>query len=196
HKGLVNHTLEQCEMLKKYYNRVAHHDEDKKKDAGDKGGDDEFPPVENAFFIFGGATTNMTSRQRKRERREVFSVTRATPSYLDWSKDTISFGREDHPDYVPHLGRYPLVVDPIIGNTRFSKVLMDGGSSLNIMYAHTLELMGIGLDKLCPSKIASGRTTVPPNIFAHDIAKPSIDLKDPAEPGPSNAEPPGGNPLT
>ena len=78
--------------------------------------------MENAFFIFGGPTTNMTSRQRKRER---------------W---------EDHPDYVPHPGRYPLVVDPIIGNTRFSKVLMDGGSSLNIMYAHTLELMGIGLN--------------------------------------------------
>src|SRR6185312_12811202 len=114
HKGPVNHTLEQCEMLKKYYNRVVHHDEDKKKDAGDKGGDDEFPPVENAFFIFGGATTNMTSRQCKRERREVFSVTKATPSYLDWSKDTITFGREDHPDYVPHPGRYPLVVDPII----------------------------------------------------------------------------------
>ena len=29
---------------------------------------------------------------------------------------------------------------------------MDGGSSLNIMYAPTLELMGIGLDKLRPSK--------------------------------------------
>ena len=41
-------------------------------------------------------------------------------------------------------------MDPIIGNTRFSKVLMDGGSSLNILYAHTLELMGIGLDKLRP----------------------------------------------
>ena len=44
------------------------------------------------------------------------------------------------------------------------------------------------------AKIASGWTTVPPNIFARDIAKPSVDLKDPAEPGPSNAEPPGGNP--
>ena len=84
----------------------------------------------------------MTSRQRKRERREVFSITKATPSYLDWSEDTISFGREDHPDYVPHPGWYPLIVDPIIGNTRFSKVLMDGGSSLNIMYAHTLSSWG------------------------------------------------------
>ena len=35
HKGPVNHTLEQCEMLKKYYNRIAYRDEDKKKDAGD-----------------------------------------------------------------------------------------------------------------------------------------------------------------
>ena len=52
HKGSVNHTLEQCEMLRKYYNHIAHHDEDKNKDTGDKGGDDEFPPVENAFFIF------------------------------------------------------------------------------------------------------------------------------------------------
>ena len=70
-----------------------HSNEDKKKEAGDKGGDDEFPLVENAFFIFEGSTTNMTSQQRKRERREVFSVTKAMPSYLDWSKDTISFGR-------------------------------------------------------------------------------------------------------
>ena len=43
HKGSVNHTLEQCEMLRKYYNRIAHRDEDKKEEAGDKGGDDEFP---------------------------------------------------------------------------------------------------------------------------------------------------------
>jgi hypothetical protein len=28
---------------------------------------------------------------------------------------------------------------------------MDGGSSLNILYAHTLKLMGIGLDQLRPS---------------------------------------------
>jgi hypothetical protein len=28
------------------------------------------------------------------------------------------------------------------------------------------------------------------------MAKPSVDFKDPVEPGPSNAEPPGGNPST
>jgi hypothetical protein len=49
----------------------------------------------------------------------------------------------DHPNFVPSPGRYPLVVDPIIGNVRLSKVLMDGGSSLNIIYAETLELLGV-----------------------------------------------------
>jgi hypothetical protein len=43
------------------------------------------------------------------------------------------------------------VVDPVIRNARFSKVLMDGGSNLNILYAHTLRLLGIGLDRLWPS---------------------------------------------
>jgi len=54
HKGLVNHTLEQCEMLCKYYNRVANRDEDKKKDAGDKDGDGGFASVENTFFTLEG----------------------------------------------------------------------------------------------------------------------------------------------
>jgi hypothetical protein len=52
---------------------------------------------------------------------------------------------------MPNPGQYPLVVDPVIGNARFSKVVMGGGNSLNILYAHTLRLLGIGLDQLWPS---------------------------------------------
>ena len=44
------------------------------------------------------------------------------------------------------------------------------------------------------AKITSGRTTVPPNIFARDITKPSVNFKDPEELGPSTAEPSDGNP--
>ena len=36
------------------------------------------------------------------------------------------------------------MVDPIIGMKWRSKVLMDGGSGLNIMYAETLDARGIG----------------------------------------------------
>jgi hypothetical protein len=57
---------------------------------------------------------------------------------------TITFDRDDHLDYVPNPRKYPLVVDPIVGNMHLTKVLMDEGSSLNIIYAYTLDLLGAG----------------------------------------------------
>jgi hypothetical protein len=67
---------------------------------------------------------------------------------------------------VPSLGRYSLVVNPIIGNVRPSKVLMDGGSSLNIIYAETLELLGVDRSEVRASAapfhgIAPGRRILP-----------------------------------
>jgi hypothetical protein len=93
----------------------------------------------------------MSNSQRKRERHEALAAEKAPPSFLDWSEDAITFSHEDHPNRIPNPGQYPLMVDPVIRNARLSKVLMDGGSSLNILYAHTLRLMGIGLDQLRPS---------------------------------------------
>jgi hypothetical protein len=49
---------------------------------------------------------------------------------------------------VPSPGRYSLVVDPVIGNARLTKVLMDGGSNLNIIYAETLRLLEIDLSTI------------------------------------------------
>jgi hypothetical protein len=125
HKTPVSHTLEQCDMLKKFYGRAAAKEAEAKKDGGD-GDAGGFPAVENVFLIFGGPTVDMSTRQRKRERHEVLAAEKAPPSFLDWSEDAITFSREDHPNRIPNPGQYPLVVDPIIGNARFSKVLMDG----------------------------------------------------------------------
>jgi hypothetical protein len=137
HKTPVNHTLEQCDLLKRFYGRAAAKDTEAKKDGGD-GDAGGFPAVENVFLIFGGPIVDMSSRQRKRERHEVLAAEKAPPSFLDWSEDAITFSREDHPNRIPNPGQYSLVVDPVIGNARFLKVLMDGGSSLNILYAHML----------------------------------------------------------
>jgi hypothetical protein len=150
HKTPVNHTLEQCDLLKRYYSHAATKDGEAKKDGGD-GDAGGLPAVENVFLIFGGPTVDMSNSQHKREWHEVFAAEKAPPSFLDCSEDAITFSREDHPNRIPNPGQYPLVVDPVIENSRFSKVLMDGGSSLNILYAHTLCLLGIGLDQLRPS---------------------------------------------
>jgi hypothetical protein len=99
-------------------------------------------------MIYGGQVANASARHRKQEHREVCSVKVATPVYLDWSDKTITFDQDDHLDCVPSPGRYPLVVDPVIGNARLTKVLMDGCSSLNIIYAETLGLLGIDLSTI------------------------------------------------
>ena len=79
---------------------------------------------------------------------------------------TITFDQEDHPNHVPHPGCYPLVDSPIMGTTCLTKVLMDRGSSLNILYANTFDKMGIPWRSLCPSKalfygIMSGKEVIP-----------------------------------
>jgi hypothetical protein len=150
HKTPVNHTLEQCDMLKKYYSRAAAKEGEAKKDGGD-GDAGGFPAMENVFLIFGGPTVDMSNSQRKREWHEVLAAEKEPPSFLDWSEDAITFSREDHPNHIPNPGQYLLVIDPVTGNARFSKVLMDGGSSVNILYAQTLRLLGIALDQLRPS---------------------------------------------
>jgi hypothetical protein len=72
----------------------------------------------------------------------------AMPAFLQWSRSPITFDWTDHPDSIPHPGRYPLMVDPIVGMKRLTKVLMGGGSGLNILYIETLDAMGINRSRI------------------------------------------------
>jgi hypothetical protein len=138
-------------MLRRYFHKAGPpaeggkgHDNDKKE--GHKA--EEFPEVHDCFMIYGGQVAKASARHRKKERREVCSVKVAAPVYLDWSDKPITFDQGDHPDRVLSPGKYPLIVDPVIGNVRLTKVLMDGGSSLNIIYAETLGLLRIDLSTI------------------------------------------------
>jgi hypothetical protein len=149
HQGPVKHTLEECVMLRRYFHKTgppAEGGKDNDKKEGDKA--EEFAEVHGCFMIYGGRVANASARHRKQEHREVCSVKVAALVYLDWFDKPITFDQGDHPDCVPSPGKYPLVVDPIIGNTRLTKVLMNGGSSLNIIYAETLGLLEIDLSTI------------------------------------------------
>jgi hypothetical protein len=151
HQGPVKRTLEECALLRRHFHKAGPPAEggkalgDAKKEDHKAG---EFPEVRDCFMIYGGQVANASARHHKQERREVYSVKVAAPVYLDWSDKPITFDQADHPDHVPSPGKYPLVVDPIIGNVRLTKVLMDGGSSLNIIYAETLGLLRIDLSSV------------------------------------------------
>jgi hypothetical protein len=145
HQGPVKHTLEECVMLRRYFHKAGPPAEDGEGQGNNKEGgkEEEFLEVHNCFMIYGEQVVNASARHRKQERWEVCLVKVAAPVYLDWSDKPITFDQGDHPDFVPSPGMYPLVVNPIISNVRLSKVLMDRGSSLNIIYDETLELLGV-----------------------------------------------------
>jgi hypothetical protein len=79
------------------------------------------------------------------------------PQYMHWSEAAITWGREDHPLLMPSLGEYALVLDPIVcSNThtcRFSRVLIEGGSSINLLYQSSMEKLGIPVAQLKPSRL-------------------------------------------
>jgi hypothetical protein len=65
----------------------------------------------------------------------------------------ISFSRDDHWISFSEPGKFPLVLDSVVAEVRLTKVLIDGGSGLNLIFASTLRKMGLDFtDMLVPSK--------------------------------------------
>jgi hypothetical protein len=102
-------------------------------------------------MIFGGSPARPSRRREKLIWCEVFNTDVTKPSYLKWSEVLITFDRKDHPDNVPQPGSYPLVLTPLFKSRRVHKVLMDGGRGINVLYASTLDEMGIPRSALRPS---------------------------------------------
>ena len=87
--------------------------------------------------------THIPKRERKRALRDVYAVEPAAPKFNPWSSFPITFDRRDHPTSISHGDSAALVLDPIIDGFHLTRVLMDGGSSLNLLYQDTVRKMGI-----------------------------------------------------
>ena len=78
---------------------------------------------------------------------EVNAVVPPVHQYLNWSEKAITWDREDQSELLPSPGSYALVLDPLLVSDkwtcRFSRVLIDGGSNLNLLYRDTMEKLGI-----------------------------------------------------
>ena len=98
-----------------------------------------------------GIRRHLDQTQHKVRYREACTAETGVPSFLSWSKSPITFNQRDHPSYVMRPGHYPLIVDPIVHKKRLTKLLMDGGSGLNILYVDTLDAMRIPRSELRPA---------------------------------------------
>jgi hypothetical protein len=104
---------------------------------------EDFPKPTRCLMIFGGAEAYDDKRCIKITHQEVHAADPTIPRYLRWSEFLIVFDRRDQLNIISHPRAYPLVIEPVVGSKRLTKVLMEGGSDLNIMYIETFNRLGI-----------------------------------------------------
>jgi hypothetical protein len=69
----------------------------------------------------------------------------AVPTPLRWSEVPITFSRADQWTSFSELGWFPLVLKPVVTGSRLNKVLIDGGSGLNVLFTKTLKKMKLDI---------------------------------------------------
>ena len=169
----ANHTNRDCWVFKQAGKLNAEN-----KDKGPHSNDEEeprqpntegqkrFPPQVRAVNMI--YATHIPKRERKRALRDVYALEPVTPKFNPWSSCPITFDRRDHPTSFHHGGFAALVLYPITDGFHLTRVLMDGGSILN--------LCKMGVD---PSRIKPTKTTfkgVIPGVEAHCTGSVTLEV--------------------
>ena len=98
--------------------------------------------------IFRGLTAAKSRRDRKLTACRVLAIniedSITNPSYGPWSEVPITFSRADQWVDIPYTGHFLLILDATIKKVLFRKVLIDGGSALNLLFVGALKELGLG----------------------------------------------------
>ena len=158
---MSNHTTENCRVLKSIYtHQQAPDTSDKPNNAGEqrnKDNDDEdadprhkyVKPTDRVHTIIRGRVSIETKQECKLLARACLNVfcgannLIADPWLPPWSHRKISFSRKDQWVAIPEPGRFPLVLNPCINKVQFDRVLIDGGSSIDILFKNSLAALKI-----------------------------------------------------
>jgi hypothetical protein len=119
---------------------APHNKKGKKK--ADQGNDDFQEPDKTVNVFFGGLPNR---RSQKSTRREVLSIELAVLTPLRWSEVPVTFSRVDTWTSFFEPGRFPLILKPVVVGSRLNKVLIDGGSGLNVLFTKTLKKMNLDI---------------------------------------------------
>jgi hypothetical protein len=142
-----NHITGDCRIFIDQYTRKGKNndkEEDNKKKNKDNTEDKRFQQLKGTVVvIFSGVSGFRSKHQDKLDLRSIMAAEPAVPRYLNWSQYPIQFSREDQWTRVRNVGLYPLVLDTTIAEMQITKVLIDGGAGLNIIFLEMLRKMGL-----------------------------------------------------
>jgi hypothetical protein len=158
-----NHTTEQCYQLRRALKDTLEprHPHDKKgKKKTDEGNGDFQEPDKMVNVLFGGLPNR---RAQKATRREVMSIETAVPTPLRWSEVPINFSRADQWTSFSEPRRLPLVLKPVVAGSKLNKVLINGGSGLNVLFTKTLKKMKLDITLMLTKSTSPFYGIVPEN---------------------------------
>jgi hypothetical protein len=158
-----NHTTEQCYQLRRALKDTLEprHPHDKKgKKKADEGNGDFQEPDKTVNVRFGGLPSR---RVQKATQREVMNIELAVPAPLRWSEVPITFSRADQWTSFFEPGRFPLVLKPVVAGSRLNKVLIDGGSGVNILFTKTSKKMKLDITHMLTKSTSPFYRIVPGN---------------------------------
>ena len=107
-----------------------------------KDGLERHPPGDDNSRVLTVFETFASNNKRKRALRELTEVCQIA-AINPWNDTAITFNAGDEPKYKTVRALAALVLSPIVDGFRLTKVLMDGGSGLNLIYEDTLHKMEI-----------------------------------------------------
>jgi hypothetical protein len=91
------------------------------------------------------------------------SIEPAVPTPLRWSEVPITFSRADQWTSFSEPGRFPLVLKPVVAGSRLNKVLIDGGSGINVLFTKTLKKMKLDITHMLTKRTSPFYGIVPRN---------------------------------
>jgi hypothetical protein len=110
--------------------------------------------------LFGGLPTK---RSQKATQREVLNIEPAVLTPLRWSEVPITFSRMDQWTSFSEPGRFPLVLKPVVAGSRLNKVIIDGGSGLNVLFTMTLKKMKLDINHMLTKSTSLFYGIIPEN---------------------------------
>jgi hypothetical protein len=158
-----NHTTEQCyqprRALKDSPDPWPPHDKKGKKKV-DEGNNNFQEPDKMVNVLFGGLPTKWS---QKATRREVLNIEPVVPTHLRWSEVPITFSRADQWTSFSELGWFPLVLKLVVAGSRLNKVLINGGSGLNVLFTKTLKKMKLDITHMLTKSTSPFYGIIPGN---------------------------------
>jgi hypothetical protein len=149
-----NHTTEQCYQLRRALKDTPDpwppHDKKGKKKV-DNGNNDFQEPNKTVNVLFGGLPTRQSEKATP---REVLNIEPAVPTPIRWSEVPITFSHADQWTSFSEPGHFPLVLKPVVVGFRLNKVLIDGGSGLNVLFTKTLKKMKLDITDMLTKSVS------------------------------------------